>query len=478
MGKKWIYSVSVVLVLSLVVEVQAVATHWSGAGPDSLFSTPENWNPQAVPTAADDMFVDQPDGTYCVVPAGVDGQCGTLRVGNSVFTTNLDIAGGSFTVTGGCYIGVDNASGHGILNVSGGLFTSADMNLGLRGTGTLNMTGGIVQLGWDLKIPGNSGTGKANLNGGTLKALNLDLTSALGSMDITAGTMILEGDDTAALQVYIDDGRLTGYDGQGTLHVDYDVTHPGKTTVTASHPLNPIPADGMTIPAGNIELGWTLPEALIPGLPVLVDVYFTDNLELLKSFSDPAAIQIVSKQNVTSVAMQTQAKVQYYWAIDTYISSPDNPVFGPIFSFFADNIPPHVDAGDDAVTWLADGVRTKNLNAIVTDDEAFTVQWTVVSEPDDPDSPDAVITDPSVENTSIVLSALGEYVLRLEAFDGEYTASDTVTINVYTDGCEAARSLPDYEPFPGDLNGDCTVDDLDLAILQEDWLKDNSLTEP
>ena len=59
-----------------------------------------------------------------------------------------------------------------------------------------------------------------------------------------------------------------------------------------------------------------------------------------------------------------------------------------------------------------------------------------------------------------------------------YTGSATVTINVYNDGCEAAQSLPDYIPFPGDLNGDCKVDDLDLAILEEDWLKDNSLTEP
>ena len=61
---------------------------------------------------------------------------------------------------------------------------------------------------------------------------------------------------------------------------------------------------------------------------------------------------------------------------------------------------------------------------------------------------------------------------------GEYTGSDTVTINVYNDGCEAAQSLPDYEPIPGDLNGDCKVDELDLAILEENWLKDNSLTEP
>ncbi len=106
------------------------------------------------------------------------------------------------------------------------------------------------------------------------------------------------------------------------------------------------------------------------------------------------------------------------------------------------------------------------------------MQWTVVSEPDDRNSPDAVIADPSAEDTSVTLSAYGEYVLQLDASDGEYSGSDTVTINVYNDGCEAAQSLPDYVPFPGDLNGDCKVDDLDLAILQEDWLKDNSLTEP
>jgi hypothetical protein len=89
-----------------------------------------------------------------------------------------------------------------------------------------------------------------------------------------------------------------------------------------------------------------------------------------------------------------------------------------------------------------------------------------------------VIVDPIAEDTSITLSAVGEYVLQLEAFDGEYTGSDTITVNVYNDGCEAAQSLPDYIPLPGDLNGDCKVDDLDLAILQEDWLEDNSLIEP
>jgi hypothetical protein len=126
------------------------------------------------------------------------------------------------------------------------------------------------------------------------------------------------------------------------------------------------------------------------------------------------------------------------------------------------------------VTWLEAGTRAGNLDATVTDEEAYTVQWTVVSQPS---AGAAVIETATAEDTNITLTALGEYVLQLEASDGEYTGSDTVTINVFNDSCQAAQSLPDYVPFPGDVNGDCIFDQLDLDILNEDWLKDNSLTE-
>jgi hypothetical protein len=179
-------------------------------------------------------------------------------------------------------------------------------------------------------------------------------------------------------------------------------------------------------------------------------------------------------QNVTSLAVQIQPKTRYYWAVDTYVGDPNDPIFGPIFSFVADNLPPKVDAGADIVTWLQDGVRTGILDATVTDEDAYTVQWTVVSEPN---VGTAVIQTTTAEDTAVTLSAVGEYVLQLEAFDGEYTSSDTVMINVYRDGCEAAKSLPDYVPLVGDLNGDCKVDEADMALLEENWLKDNSLTE-
>jgi len=209
--------------------------------------------------------------------------------------------------------------------------------------------------------------------------------------------------------------------------------------LTAVHMLNPNPVDGDILSAGEVELNWTSPDPCVPGQPVPVDVYFTDNLELLLQFTDPAAIQIVSKQNVTSFVVQTQPKTRYYWAVDTYIGSDADPVFGPIFSFYADNMPPEVDAGGNVVTWLEDSPRIGNLDATVTDDEAYTVQWTVVSEPNEGN---AVIETANAEDTNITLAAPGEYVLQLEAFDGEYTGSDTATINVYKDSCEAALNTP------------------------------------
>jgi hypothetical protein len=118
------------------------------------------------------------------------------------------------------------------------------------------------------------------------------------------------------------------------------------------------------------------------------------------------------------------------------------------------------------------------LAGTVTDADPTTTVWTVVSEPDDPNSPGAVIADAAAVNTSITLSALGEYVLQLQADDGEYQGADTLTINVFTDHCEAAQSLPDWVAIAGDLNFDCVVDQLDMDILTENWLGCNGLDCP
>ncbi len=474
MFRKLICVASFVLVLGLVVGVQAANVDWTGNGPDDLWSTPENWNSGTLPTVADRFRIDTVPGPTIVNEGTVslDGWIGVSQTGD------LTVDGGTLT-TSSFIVVARQASGEGILNmISGAITTGGPLYVGHTGVGTVNITGGTITTP-TVNI-GFRGEGHVNLHGGIINANTLMMrqnVGAVGTMDVRAGTLILDGNDVAAVQGYIDNGWITAYKGQGTLNLDYDDVA-NQTTLTALHNLNPFPADRSSVAPGAVELSWTLPDPFVPGEPVAVDVYFTDDLQALQWFTDPASMQIVNKQNVTSVAVQTQAKTRYYWAVDTYIGDPNDPIFGSIFTFMVDNLPPQVDASENAVTWLVDGVMTKNLDATVTDDEAYTVQWTVVSEPNDPNNPDAVIVDPSAEDTSITLSAYGEYVLQLEASDGEYAGSDTVTINVYHDGCEAAQSLSDYEPIPGDLNGDCKVDELDLAILEENWLKDNSLTEP
>ena len=476
MFRKLICLVSFVLVLSLMVDVQAAVVNWTGAGADDLWSTPENWSSGALPTAGDKARIQAVPGARIVNEGAVAldswvgaGQSGDLTVDGGTLTTS------SFIVV------ARQASGEGTLNmISGTITAGGNLYVGHTGVGTVNMTGGTITAP-TIVLPHN-GTGHVNLDGGILGAGTLNMqqvagTEIVGTMDVRAGTLILNGNDLAVVQGYIDNGWITAYEGQGTLNLEYDDVV-NQTTLTALHNLNPFPADRGSVAPGAVELSWTLPDPCVPGEPVAVDVYLSDDLEALQMFTDPASIQVVNQQSVSSVAVQTQAKTRYYWAVDTYIGDPNDPIFGSIFTFMVDNLPPKVDAGTNAVTWLVDGVMTKNLDATVTDDEATTVQWTVVSEPNDPNSSDAVIADPSAEDTSITLSALGEYVLQLKASDGEYTGSDTVTINVYNDGCEAAQSLPDYVPSPGDLNDDCIVDELDLAILEADWLKDTSLTEP
>ena len=59
------------------------------------------------------------------------------------------------------------------------------------------------------------------------------MTSA-GSLDLTGGTLIVNGDVTSTINGYISSGWITAYGGSGTLHVDYNTSTPGKTTVTAT----------------------------------------------------------------------------------------------------------------------------------------------------------------------------------------------------------------------------------------------------
>ncbi len=473
------------ITLLLMASVASAATVWNPAATSATadWGDAANWT-NGLPVEAGDGTLNNdpkavfnvPDAAECVVSGaavckyfvqgdGADG--GVIRV----------VDGGSIT-TGVNWSGVGyNSTAHMIVETGGSVSFGQHMWIALQAdsVGTLDINGGTVSVAEMIGLGWSGGTGYVNVNSGLLALSNIHgdgVSSIKGAsvLDIELGSVTLPRNFTSVIGAYAAAGKILAFGGIGTLDV---VFADGVTTVTAVHPLKPFPTNDSLVTPGDVELSWTLPDPCVPGQPVNVDVYFTDDLTALQQFTDPAAIRVVNNQNVTSVVVSVQSKTRYYWAVDTYIGDPNDPIWGPVFQLFADNAPPKVDAGADVVTWLADdGLRTENLDATVTDDEAYTVQWTVVSEPDEGM---AVLSDASAEDTVVTLSASGEYVLKLEANDGEYTGSGTVTINVYNDSCEAAKSLPDFELLPGDINEDCIVNELDIVILVEHWLQCNAL---
>lgn len=89
----------------------------------------------------------------------------------------------------------------------------------------------------------NTATVHAVISGGTVQCgrLYIDNDNNLNgkgsvSMDVAGGTVIVNGDIRSDVAAWESDGRMTAYGGAGTLVVDYNVSLPGKTTVTAQLP--------------------------------------------------------------------------------------------------------------------------------------------------------------------------------------------------------------------------------------------------
>jgi hypothetical protein len=136
-------------------------------------------------------------------------------------------------------------------------------------------------------------------------------------------------------------------------------------------------------------------------------------------------------------------------------------------------------AGEDVETWLDDGQREVRLDETVSDEDnrpgPATMAWTVIAEPDGLNP--AQISDPAAANPTVTITEPGTYTLQLQAGDGEYTTADTMQIVLYADACEHAKNQEGFVLIPGDINEDCIVDELDLTILEENWLKWNYSTE-
>jgi hypothetical protein len=260
------------------------------------------------------------------------------------------------------------------------------------------------------------------------------------------------------------------------------ITATGHDTLSISapnvnfYPANPSPADGATVPVGDVDLSWTNADPNNPDDPVYVDVWFGTD-------PDPknGAKVVDAEPNVTSVTVSAPTEGPYYWQVGNYIhgSATGDPCEGDVWSFNAveDLAPESVNAGVDMITWSGQPV---SLDATVVDDgkSALTYAWSA-------DPADGVVfSDPAIEDPTVTITKAtanpSTVMLTLAVNDeGNPTpVQDTMDIDVYDDACEAAigGGLTTYDETDFDAN--CITDLRDLAVFAAEWLVDNALTAP
>ena len=298
-------------------------------------------------------------------------------------------------------------------------------------------------------------------------------------------------------------GGITQFDEDWTNGTTYYTLAGSNFTGIVAFPggaFGPVPVDGKKVSDQTDTISWNNPEPNLPSGLISCDVYLTNDYpEYGEISSDPNAAsridpnflnyatQVVFDQTTNSLDLTGTSfwPLQFgdtmYWRVDTRdSSSPETgTAIGTVWRFVIDNSAPQVNAGDTIYIWLTDGTVDVAMAPTVSDDGkpnppgAYTVLWEEVV-----DDPNVVINSPTVETTTVTITKTGTYELSLTADDSELSASDTVTVNIYTDACNAAKGVPGYTAFIGDLDDDCDVDLDDFAELAVDWMNSTALTSP
>jgi hypothetical protein len=318
-------------------------TQWTGTeGGD--WSTASNWS-NSVPLQLDTPgvladpfgkagFKNPPTNNSPGITAGVTVATDQIVIGSAGGGT-LTVSGGTINVSEFVNIG-NTATDKGTLNMNSGTLNcgtmiSADGRLivGSSGQGTINMNSGVINLTSYLSIADLAGSiGNVHLDGGTIYATDLLMNTASAHLDIRGGTLILDGNDIATIDGFVSSGKISAYDGIAGSEVrrDYNVTNPGKTTVTGYLPspkaINPTPFNTATNVALDANLSWTA------GLGAAShNVYFGTD-----STPDETEFQGNQPETTFDPCTLLAPATIYYWRIDE-VNEANIVTTGDVWSF-------------------------------------------------------------------------------------------------------------------------------------------------
>jgi len=130
-------------------------------------------------------------------------------------------------------------------------------------------------------------------------------------------------------------------------------------------------------------------------------------------------------------------------------------------------------------TWVTATV-TVPANAANADlaGEPLQIRVTSMKIPDDPNTTYMVVDDVKL-GTDVPPAVLSVNLTLTSNKAGDTaTASDSLMVDVYVDGCAVVKAVDPSVIAVTDLNVDCITNLVDLAVLAEDWLLDYALIAP
>lgn len=203
---------------------------WDGGGDGINWSSANNWNPNGVPTGADDVSI-----TNASVTIDVAAACNNLTIGTSNNNTTVTISGANTLAIGGNLImNSTNAGANYTLNVNSGSASVAGTvsTPGTGGTKNINITSGSASftnaVGWtwanDVTL-GISSTGNATFSA----PLTLNTGNSTTLIITGGGTLTFNGLVTQS------NGTISNTTTAGTINFNAGYTHSGGTFTTMAN---------------------------------------------------------------------------------------------------------------------------------------------------------------------------------------------------------------------------------------------------
>ena len=193
------------------------------------------------------------------------------RDGSSEVT--LNVSGGNLSVNAG--IGIitenDNDAGEGWMYVSDGFIEAERLTIANGGKAHLDMTGGVISLNGEFRIPGEEGLADANLHSGLIECSafshnsdewKINLEEAMIVIDGNVVSDIFDEEDSGRLQAYVQD-----YVPRGDIEAEYDPCD-NQTTVWAvpvfCRAWKPSPVNReINVPSRDAVLSWNSGDSAI-----------------------------------------------------------------------------------------------------------------------------------------------------------------------------------------------------------------------